>query len=105
MAHVRPYYCHESLGHRIKLSYPQLKYYDDFNFRRNYNCVSTNSKGSKTCNADKVQDLVETELGEADLMVLLGYDKDDFNSDGKFKGGKTGYGNTDCGVFKPELQN
>ena len=105
MALVQPYYCHESLGHRIKLSYPQLNYYENFNFRRNSECASQNSAGSNTCERDEVQDLVGKELGEADLMVLLGYDKDDFNSDGKFKGGKTGYGNTDCGVFKPELQN
>jgi len=94
MALVQPYYCHESLGHRIKLSYPQYhEYYEDFNFRRNDNCVSTNKGGSKTCNRDEVYDLVANELGEADLMVLLGYDEYDFKN-GKFKSGKTGVGNT-----------
>ena len=105
MTLVQPYFCHESLGHRIKLSYPHLpKYYGNYNFRGNDVCETVQNEGSSTCDRAEVRDLVEQELGDAELMVLLGYDEDDFVN-GKFRRGTTGYGNTGCGVFKPELQN
>ena len=79
-------------------------YYKDYNFQYNEVFLSQNSKASKVRDYDKIKALVEEEVGEADLMVLLGYDEYDFEN-GKFKSGSTGYVNTGCGVFKPELQN
>ena len=101
MCLVQPYYCHESLGHRIELSY-SIEYYEDYNFQYNKVFISENSKGTR--DYDKIRALVKEEVGEADLMVLLGYDEYDVEN-GKFKGGSTGYVITGCGVFKPELQN
>ena len=38
---------------------------------------------------ERVESLVKSALGVADLMVLLGYDSNDFNN-GQFLGGTTG---------------
>ena len=105
---ARPYFCHESLGHRIKLSYSvnSAKYYRDHYFRVNDKFAKQDSKkhAHGIWNHDEVLELTGKELGAADLMVLFGYDENDYEN-GKFKSGSTGYVNTGCGVFKPELQN
>jgi len=93
---AEPYFCHESLGHRIKLSYSkwssQHKYYYGYNFRINekYEQEDSTKHRSGIYNRKMVEQLVKKDLGDADLMVFFGYDENDFESDGWFKGGTTG---------------
>jgi hypothetical protein len=98
---AQPYFCHESLGHRIKLSYSvnSAKYYKDHYFRVNDKFESQDSKKHKygIWNHDDVLELTGKDLGAADLMVLFGYDENDYEN-GKFKSGSTGvaYPNQVC---------
>ena len=88
---AQPYFCHKSLGYRIKLSYSNnFKHYKGYKFRCNdkYEKAPYNYDYG-IYQLKKVEDMVESELGGADLMVLLGYDYNDFKND-KFLGGTTG---------------
>jgi len=88
---VQPYFCHKSLGHRIRLSYStNFKHYKGYNFKCNdkYEKAPYNYEAG-IYQLDRVEKLVQSELGGADLMVLLGYDSNDF-SNNQFLGGTTG---------------
>ena len=88
---AQPYFCHKSLGHRIKLSYSnKFKHYKGYKF------ICNDKYEKAPYNYDygiyqlkKVENMVKSELGGADLMVLLGYDDNDFKN-GEFLGGTTG---------------
>ena len=88
---VQPYFCHKSLGHRIKIAYSNnFKHYQGYNFKCNekYEKAPYNYDYG-IYQLEKVENLVKSELGGADLMVLLGYDSNDFNGN-QFLGGTTG---------------
>ena len=112
MLHAQPYFCHKSLGYKIKLVYSKwasnYKYYGGHTFRINSNDESQDPNKHKdgVYNHDEVLDLVEKELGGADLMVFLGYDENDFWSNGNYKGGSSGaaYPRTVCtqGLYNSE---
>ena len=56
------------------------KYYKDYNFRTNsiYKSQDPNKHKYGIWNHDDVLDLTKKELGQADLMVFLGYDEKRF---------------------------
>ena len=88
---VQPYFCHKSLGHRIKIRYStNFKHYKGYNFRIHdkYEKAPYNYQAG-IYQLDRVQKLTLSELGGADLMVLLGYDPNDFSGN-NFLGGTTG---------------
>ena len=88
---VQPYFCHKSLGHRIQIAYSNnFKHYKGYNFKCNekYEKAPYNYDYG-IYQLEKVENLVKSELGGADLMVLLGYDSNDFNGN-QFLGGTTG---------------
>ena len=89
---AQPYFCHKSLGHRIKLNYSTAKYYKGYRFRINekYEKRPFNDPVG-IYQLDRVEKLAKAELGDADLMVFLGFDINDFDlSNGQFLGGTTG---------------
>ena len=99
MVLAQPYFCHESLGHRIKLKYStNFKHFSGHRFKINDKYEKAPYDASKheygIYNLKKVEDLVKANLGTADLYVLLGFDVDDFGPGGPkemgFFGGTTG---------------
>ena len=99
---AQPYFCHESLGHRIKLKYStNFKHFTGHLFKINEKFekapydVSKHENG--IYNLEEVEKLVKADLGTADLYVLLGYDPDDFGPESppsNFLGGTTGIAST-----------
>ena len=102
---VQPYFCHKSLGHRIRLSYStNFQHYKGYNFKVNakYEKAPYNYQAG-IYQLDRVEALVQSKLGGADLMVLLGYDSNDFKNNQccQFLGGTIGIASTGI-VCRPQ---
>ena len=100
MVLAQPYFCHKSLGHRIKLKYStKFKHFKGHNFKINDKYLKppydvSKHKPDGVYNVKKVEDLVKANLGTADLYVLLGFDADDFGPGGPKEMGEKPGGTT-----------
>jgi len=88
LLHAQPFFCHKSLGYRIKLSYSKYSVNHKFHTGKYFRINDKYQKQDPTKHKSGIYDVKEVEritknyLGDANLMVFFGYDKDDFKSDG-----------------------
>ena len=71
LALVQPYFCHKTLGHRIKLSYSTAKYYKGYRFliNKKYEKAPYNYDDG-IYQFDKVEKLAKAELGAKYLVFV-----------------------------------
>ena len=71
LALVQPYFCHKTLGHRIKLSYSTAKYYKGYRFVINKKYEKAPYKYEDGIyQFDKVEKLAKAELGAKYLVFV-----------------------------------